>query len=126
MPYLFQQWGGVLAILAGVFWFGLLFFAGITSSLAMGTPWMGLCQMNLVGLKIKMVFGALALLWDYQRLFSIIKEFLINTIIGQEPSSLVVFAFLETVLFSYVLESIEVGKKSIKVLILKLPQFINM
>lgn len=41
MPYLFQQWGTVLAAIAGVMWFGLLFFAGITSSLAMGTPWMG-------------------------------------------------------------------------------------
>lgn len=41
MPYLFQQWGVVFAAIAGVMWFGLLFFAGITSSLAMGTPWMG-------------------------------------------------------------------------------------
>ena len=41
MPYLFQQWGEVLSVVAGVMWFGLLFFAGITSSLAMGTPWMG-------------------------------------------------------------------------------------
>lgn len=41
LPYLFQQWGDVLAIISGVFWFGLLFFAGITSSLAMGTPFMG-------------------------------------------------------------------------------------
>jgi SNF family Na+-dependent transporter len=40
MPYLFEQWGSTLAV-AGVCWFGLLFFAGITSSLAMGTPWMG-------------------------------------------------------------------------------------
>ena len=39
MPYLFQQWGTILAVFAGLFWFGLLFFAGITSSLAMGTPW---------------------------------------------------------------------------------------
>lgn len=38
LPYLFEQWGTVLAIISGVFWFGLLFFAGITSSLAMGTP----------------------------------------------------------------------------------------
>ncbi len=44
MPYLFDQWGDVLSTLAGVFWFGLLFFAGITSSLAMGTPWMGFMQ----------------------------------------------------------------------------------
>jgi SNF family Na+-dependent transporter len=40
MPYLFQQWGTILGMLAGVAWFSLLFFAGITSSLAMGTPWM--------------------------------------------------------------------------------------
>ncbi len=41
MPYLFNNWGVALAAIAGVMWFGLLFFAGITSSLAMGTPWMG-------------------------------------------------------------------------------------
>jgi SNF family Na+-dependent transporter len=41
MPYLFTQWGEILSALAGVAFFGLLFFAGITSSLAMGTPIMG-------------------------------------------------------------------------------------
>ena len=41
LPFLFQQWGPILSVLAGVAWFGLLFFAGITSSLAMGTPVMG-------------------------------------------------------------------------------------
>jgi SNF family Na+-dependent transporter len=44
MPYLFQQWGPLISAFAGVCWFGLLFFAGITSSLAMGTPWMGFMQ----------------------------------------------------------------------------------
>jgi len=38
MPFLFENWGPVMATLAGVAFFGLLFFAGITSSLAMGTP----------------------------------------------------------------------------------------
>jgi SNF family Na+-dependent transporter len=41
MPFLFGKWGVMLGTAAGVMWFGLLFFAGITSSLAMGTPWMG-------------------------------------------------------------------------------------
>lgn len=41
LPFLFAQWGTIAAAFAGVFWFGLLFFAGITSSLAMGTPVMG-------------------------------------------------------------------------------------
>lgn len=44
LPYLFEQWGSTLAVVCGVFWFGLLFFAGITSSLAMGTPCMGFLQ----------------------------------------------------------------------------------
>lgn len=38
MPTLFQNWGPLLAAFAGMAWFGLLFFAGITSSLAMGQP----------------------------------------------------------------------------------------
>jgi len=38
MPMLFQNWGPWLAAIAGLCWFGLLFFAGITSSLAMGQP----------------------------------------------------------------------------------------
>lgn len=37
LPTLFNNWGW-LAPLAGAMWFGLLFFAGITSSLAMGQP----------------------------------------------------------------------------------------
>jgi neurotransmitter:Na+ symporter, NSS family len=41
LPYLFTQWGVVLSAISGFMWFGLLFFAGITSSLAMGTPCMG-------------------------------------------------------------------------------------
>ena len=37
LPTLFNNWGW-LAPIAGAMWFGLLFFAGITSSLAMGQP----------------------------------------------------------------------------------------
>ncbi len=44
MPTLFQNWGPILAAVAGVAWFGLLFFAGITSSLAMGQPVMAFFQ----------------------------------------------------------------------------------
>ncbi len=44
MPSLFQHWGPILSVLAGVAWFGLLFFAGITSSLAMGQPVMAFMQ----------------------------------------------------------------------------------
>ncbi len=37
LPTLFENWGA-FAPVAGAMWFGLLFFAGITSSLAMGQP----------------------------------------------------------------------------------------
>jgi SNF family Na+-dependent transporter len=42
-PTLFQKWG-VIAPVAGFMWFGLLFFAAITSSLAMGQPIMSFLQ----------------------------------------------------------------------------------
>lgn len=38
MPYLFGQWGPVLSALAGLAFFGLLFFAAITSSLSISQP----------------------------------------------------------------------------------------
>ena len=46
MPTLFSNWGPTLAAVAGLAWFGLLFFAGITSSLAMGQPVMAFMQDN--------------------------------------------------------------------------------
>ena len=42
-PTLFNHWGS-LAPVAGFLWFGLLFFAAITSSLAMGQPLMAFLQ----------------------------------------------------------------------------------
>ena len=38
LPTLFGNWGPVLGAVACAMWFGLLFFAGVTSSLAMGQP----------------------------------------------------------------------------------------
>jgi SNF family Na+-dependent transporter len=43
LPTLFNNWGA-LAPIAGAMWFGLLFFAGITSSLAMGQPIMAFLE----------------------------------------------------------------------------------
>jgi len=43
LPTLFENWGG-FAPVAGALWFGLLFFAGITSSLAMGQPVMAFLE----------------------------------------------------------------------------------
>ncbi len=104
MPYLFQQWGDVLSIFAGVFWFGLLFFAGITSSLAMGTPWMGFMQDEFNWSKNKGAwsFGALALIMGLPTVIFYKQGLFDQYDYWAGTVSLVVFAFLETVLFSYI------------------------
>ncbi|WP_339889524.1 sodium:calcium symporter [uncultured Flavobacterium sp.] len=104
MPYLFQQWGDTLSIFAGVFWFGLLFFAGITSSLAMGTPWMGFMQDEFNWSKIKGAwsFGGLALLMGLPTVIFYKQGLFDQYDYWAGTVSLVVFAFLETILFSYI------------------------
>jgi NSS family neurotransmitter:Na+ symporter len=104
MPYLFQQWGPVLAAFAGLFWFGLLFFAGITSSLAMGTPWIGFMrdEFNWNQTKGAWSFGLLILIMGlptvifYQQGVFDEYDYWAGTV------SLVVFAMFETILFSWI------------------------
>lgn len=104
MPYLFQQWGTVLAALAGLFWFGLLFFAGITSSLAMGTPWMGFMRDEFDWGKNKAAwsFGALALLMGLPTVFFYNQGVFDEYDYWAGTVSLVVFALLETIVFSWI------------------------
>jgi len=104
MPYLFQQWGGMIAIFAGVFWFGLLFFAGITSSLAMGTPWIGFMrdEFGWSNNKGAWSFGALALTMGLPTVFFYNEGLFDQYDYWAGTVSLVIFAFLETILFSYI------------------------
>jgi len=104
MPYLFQQWGHFLAIFAGVLWFGLLFFAGITSSLAMGTPWMGFMTDEFKWNKHKGAwsFGALILIMGLPTVFFYKQGLFDQYDYWAGTVSLVIFAFLETILFSYI------------------------
>lgn len=104
MPYLFQQWGDIIAIFAGVFWFGLLFFAGITSSLAMGTPWMGFMrdEFNWSKNKGAWSFGFLALTMGLPTVIFYNEGLFDQYDYWAGTVSLVVFAFLETILFSYI------------------------
>ncbi len=46
MPFLFEQWGTVLSALAGFAFFGLLFFASITSSLSIAQPFVAFLSNN--------------------------------------------------------------------------------
>jgi len=104
MPYLFQQWGPIIGAFAGICWFGLLFFAGITSSLAMGTPWMGFMKDEFGWGKVKgsVSFGIIALVMGiptvlfYQYGYFDEYDYWAGTV------SLVIFAFLETILFTWI------------------------
>lgn len=102
LPQLFSSWGW-FGTLSGLMWFGLLFFAGITSSMAMGTPLIGFMRDNFAW-KDKQgayLFGILIFIFG------------IPTVLSQDAFneydywagtvSLVVFAMVEIVLFAWVL-----------------------
>jgi len=104
LPYLFYQWGEVLGAISGMMWFGLLFFAGITSSLAMGTPWIGFLQDEFdwarkpaawsFGL-IVLILGMPTVLYFHLGVFDE-YDYWAGTV------SLVVFALFESILFAWV------------------------
>ncbi len=104
MPFLFQQWGETFAIFSGVFWFGLLFFAGITSSLAMGTPWMGFMKDEFGWGKKRGAysFGLLALIMGLPTVFFYQQGVFEEYDYWGGTVSLVLFALLESILFSWV------------------------
>lgn len=104
MPYLFQQWGDVLAAAAGVMWFGLLFFAGITSSLAMGTPCMGFL-MDEFGWRRERAawaFGATVFLLGLPTVLFFTHGVFDEYDYWAGTVSLVVFALAEIILFAWV------------------------
>lgn len=104
MPYLFQQWGPILAAFAGLFWFGLLFFAGITSSLAMGTPWIGFMrdEFNWNQTKGAWSFGLLILVMGLPTVLFFQQGVFDEYDYWAGTVSLVVFAMFETILFSWI------------------------
>jgi NSS family neurotransmitter:Na+ symporter len=104
MPYLFEQWGPVMAVVAGLFWFGLLFFAGITSSLAMGTPVMGFLQ-DEYGWKRQpaaWAFGGIVFLLGLPTVLFFNEGVFDEYDYWAGTVSLVVFALLEIILFAWV------------------------
>jgi len=104
MPYLFDQFGSILAVLSGLAWFGLLFFAGVTSSLAMGTPWMGFMKdefdwssnRSAITLGIIIFFMALPTIFFFDKGVFDEYDYWTGTV------SLVIFALAEVILFSWV------------------------
>jgi SNF family Na+-dependent transporter len=104
MPYLFEQWGPLLSVLAGVMWFGLLFFAGITSSLAMGTPWMGFMRDEFKWSQKKGAwsFGLITLIMGLPTVFFYQQGVFDEYDNWAGTVALVFFALAETVLFAWI------------------------
>jgi NSS family neurotransmitter:Na+ symporter len=104
LPYLFTQWGPVLAALAGFAWFCLLFFAGITSSLAMGTPCMGFLQdeFNWSREKSAWLFGLMVFILGLPTVLFFNEGVFDEYDYWAGTVSLVVFALFEVILFAWV------------------------
>jgi len=104
MPFLFSQWGSVMSAIAGTAFFGLLFFAGITSSLAMGTPVMGFLR-DEFGWKrnaAALGFGISVMLLGLPTVFFFKQGVFDEYDYWAGTVSLVVFAMLESILFAWV------------------------
>lgn len=104
MPFLFEQWGPILSAVAGVAFFGLLFFAGITSSLAMGTPGMGFMmdEFKWSRRKSAIAFGVVILILGLPTIFFFTEGVFDEYDYWAGTVSLVVFALLESILFAWV------------------------
>ena len=104
MPFLFTKWGAVLGSVAGVMWFGLLFFAGITSSLAMGSPWVAFVQdefkfsLN----KAAITFGLITLAVGLPTVFFYQQGVFDQYDYWAGTVGLVFFALVESVLFAWI------------------------
>jgi SNF family Na+-dependent transporter len=104
MPTLFQNWGPVFGPLSGFMWFGLLFFAAITSSLAMGQPIMAFLQTEFGLTRHRSALALAAMLVPLAAPVAFLSEktFFDEFDFWAGTLALVVFALIETVLFAWV------------------------
>jgi NSS family neurotransmitter:Na+ symporter len=102
-PTLFNNWGW-FAPAAGFMWFGLLFFAAITSSLAMGQPIMSFLQEEFgfnrresaMALGVMILGLAIPVAIFHESTFNAEFDFWGGSV------ALVVFALIETILFAWI------------------------
>jgi SNF family Na+-dependent transporter len=106
MPLVFNQLpgGAAMSVAAGVMWFGLLFVAGITSSVAMATPALSFVEENFGWSRKKTAIwlGAFALLLGILHLVYYTQGFLDEWDYWAGTFGLVVLALVETILFVWV------------------------
>ena len=104
LPTLFNNWGPQFAPIAGFLWFGLLFLAAITSSLAMGQPVMAFLEEKFELTRVKAAWALMGMLLLLAVPVAMIHgkgvfddfDFWVGTF------ALVVFALVEVILFAWV------------------------
>ncbi len=103
LPTLFNHWGW-FAPLAGALWFGLLFFAGITSSLAMGQPLISFMEdeYEVPRKKAAVLFGSLTLLLGFFCVWLYPGGAFDEFDFWSGTFALVVFALGEAIVFAWV------------------------
>ncbi len=106
MPLVFNQLPGgqLVQTLAGVMWFGLLFFAGITSSVAMATPTLSFMQEHFGWTRRKsgLVIGGIVVLLGLCHIIWYTGGFLDEWDYWAGTFGLVILALVETIIFVWV------------------------
>jgi hypothetical protein len=104
MPFLFFEAGDIMGALSGFIWFGLLFIAGITSSLAMGTPWMGFMkdEFNWGANKSAISFGLVLLAMGLPTIMFYDQGVFGEYDFWTGTAALVIFATAESILFAWI------------------------
>jgi len=127
MPLVFNQLPGgqIMTVAAGVMWFGLLFFAGITSSVSMATPVMSFMEENFGWTRKKSGFaiGALALLLGLLHIIYYQGGFLDEWDYWAGTFGLVILALVETILFVWVFGPENMWRELHEGASLQLPRF---
>ena len=105
MPFLFGQWGNVIGAIAGAAFFGLLFFAGITSTVAMGSPIVAFLKdgFGWERKKSTLLFGLIIFLLGLPTVLFFQKGVFDQYDYWGGTVSLFVFAMFEAILFSWVI-----------------------
>ncbi|MBD3410933.1 MAG: sodium:calcium symporter [Ignavibacteriales bacterium] len=101
IPSLFQNWGPFLAGVGGLLWFGLLFFAGITSSIAIGQPMIAFLQdgFHVTRRRASTIFGLVVFLLALPCVLLFEQGAFDEFDYWAGTFSLVVFALAESILF---------------------------
>ena len=127
MPLVFNQLpgGAIMTALAGVMWFGLLFFAGITSSVSMLTPVKAFLEENL-GWSSRKTLQVLFVVAAFLGLFHVIYNaggFLDEWDYWAGTFGLVILALVETVIFVWIFGPDNAWKELHEGAAIRIPRF---